>query len=94
MNKVFERWYGKPSSTLIGQCYRDYLTLTGIGSSADNVEWYTYFDKALQGKSASFEITIRLPDGQKRDREITYVPHFGNDHAVPVLSGESCANGR
>ena len=32
VNKVFERWYGKPSSTLIGQCYRDYLTLTGIDS--------------------------------------------------------------
>ena len=82
VNKVFERWYGKPSSTLIGQRYRDYLTLTGIDSSADNVDWYTYFDKALQGKSASFEITIRLPDGQKQDREITYVPHFANDHAI------------
>ena len=82
VNKVFERWYGKPSSTLIGQRYRDYLTLAGIDSSADNVEWYAYFDKALQGKSTSFEITIRLPDGQKQDREITYVPHFANGHAI------------
>ena len=82
VNKVFERWYGKPSSTLIGQRYRDYLTLAGIDSSADNVEWYTYFDKALRGKSTSFEITIGLPDGQKQDREITYVPHFANGHAI------------
>ena len=78
----FERWYDKPSSTLVGHRYRDYLTLTGIDSSADDVQWYAYFDKALKGESASFEITIRLPDGRKQDREITYVPHFANDHAI------------
>ncbi len=70
VNKTFERWFGRPASSVIGKNIGEILEpkYFDIGAGAAK--------RALEGYEESFEQKLSFPDGAVRDLNVLAIPHF------------------
>lgn len=70
VNKTFERWFGRPASSVIGKNIGEILEPKYFDTGASTA------NRALEGYEVSFEQKLSFPDGAVRDLNILAIPHF------------------
>ena len=74
-NQEYERWWGRPSTEILGRRMEDVL---GAGYAAIA----SYVDAALGGEHVTFDASLPRPDGGDRYFRATYVPDLADDRRV------------
>ena len=75
-NRGYEDWFGLALGDIRGKHVRDVLGDAGFETLVEHVE------RALKGQPQFFEAVIADKEGNARDVEARYVPHFDADHKV------------
>lgn len=70
INKTAADWYGQSSGEVIGHFARDILEASAFD------KFLPWFESALAGEKINIEETIKYPDGNERDVDVTLVPDF------------------
>ena len=75
-NRGYEDWFGLALGDIRGKHVRDVLGDAGFEALVEHVE------RALKGQPQFFEAVIADKEGNDRNVEARYVPHFDADHKV------------
>ena len=76
VNKTAESWYGRPASEIIGRTISEIVGQSVIESAQPR------FEAALAGRAQVFEGSHSYPDGNIREVEGNYMPHFNENGDV------------
>ncbi len=79
MNKLHERWFGRPREELLGRTIREVL---GEEAFAPR---YPHIEAALRGEATRVETFTPVTGGGRRDAEIHYIPRRGAEGPVDGL---------
>jgi PAS domain S-box-containing protein len=75
-NRAYERWFGQPSSTIVGKTMAEVLGSEAYERARPHVE------SVLSGKTVSYEARLPYQHGGTRFIEATYVPDFSADGKI------------
>lgn len=73
---AYERWFGRPGSTLIGASLEEVVGAEGYARIAPQVR------RALDGHAVRYEVVVPYAQGGPRFVDASYVPQFGADGKV------------
>ncbi len=79
VNRVYETWYGIPRGQIVGMRVADLVGESNYQAIRSKI------DRAFSGKTVRYAVRFRFRDGQERDLDVTYVPHFGDDCEIQGL---------
>ena len=76
VNKLFESWYQRPVSEIIGRRMNEIMLPESYEELKDSI------DRVLAGEVVVNEDESLTPDGIHRYRKVNYLPHLGEDGTV------------
>lgn len=76
VNRLFESWYQKPVSEIIGRHMKEVMLPESYAELAESIE------RVLAGEAVLHEDEGETPDGIRRYRRVNYLPHRDNDGQV------------